>query len=112
MGFMTIREYIEGRAMWIRIFGCMWIVGALILMIVIFPSVSSTNTVPMLLGGIVVGVITCRSLAALTRCPRCGVSLGDMTYTAAKPFTDDMPDCCPKCGVRLDELLDSPGNRL
>ena len=108
---MTIREYIEGRAMLIRIFGCIWIVGALIVMIVVFPSISSTNTVPMLGGGLVLGLIICSGIAALTECPRCGVSLGDMTYTAAKPFTDDMPDCCPKCGVSLDEPMESPANR-
>lgn len=108
---MTIREYIQGRAMWIRVFGCVWILGALALMVVIFPSVSSTNTVPTLGGGIVLGLVICSGIAALTKCPRCGVSLGDVTYAAAKPFTDEIPDCCPKCGVSLGEPMESPVNR-
>jgi hypothetical protein len=108
---MTIREYVEGRAGWIRIIGGIWVVGALIVMIVVFPSVASTNTVPRLIAGIVVGIVICSAFAALTKCPRCGASLGDMTYTAPKPFTDDMPDHCPKCGVSLDEPMESPAYR-
>jgi hypothetical protein len=108
---MTIRGYIEGRAAWVRILGCIWIVGALIALVVVFPAVSSTNTVRTLGGAILLGVGICNSLAALTKCPRCGVSLRDVTYKAANPFADDMPDCCPKCGVSLDEPMEGPGNR-
>jgi hypothetical protein len=108
---MTIREYIEGRAARIRIFGCIWVVGALIVMIVVFPTVSSTHTVQALGGGIAVGLAICVSIASLTKCPRCGVSLGDITYTATKPFTDDMPDRCPRCNVSLDEPMESPADR-
>jgi hypothetical protein len=108
---MTISEYVEGRAMWIRMIGCIWVVGALVVMIVVFPSVSSANTVPTLLGEVFLGVIICTSLAALTKCPRCGASLGDITYQTAKPFTDDVPDHCPKCGVSLEEPMESSANR-
>ena len=107
---MTIREYVEGRAGWIRILGCVWVVGVLIVMVVVFPNLSSTNTVARLGGGMVLGLAICSAIAGLTKCPRCGASLGEMTYAAAKPFTDDIPDHCPKCGVSINEPMESPAD--
>jgi hypothetical protein len=107
---MTIREYVEGRAMLVRIVGGIWIVGVMILIVIVFPDYGAHNTVLNLTGGMFLGTFVCLGIAALTKCPRCGATLRDMTYKAALPFTDEMPDCCPNCGVSINEPVDSTGN--
>jgi len=42
---MTIREYVEGRAMLVRIVGGIWIVGVMILMVIVFPGYGAHNPV-------------------------------------------------------------------
>lgn len=83
----------------------------MILMILIFPGYGSTNTVGNLMGGTTLGTFVCLGIAALTKCPRCGAGMRDMTYKAALAFTYEMPDCCPRCGVSLDAPMRSPADK-
>ncbi|HWS61798.1 MAG TPA: hypothetical protein VN325_03500 [Steroidobacteraceae bacterium] len=90
---MTIREYIERRAM--------VVVVVIVLALLVFPdAIAMFGT-----GGMLVGLVPIFALyyaiGRWTNCPRCKGSLSK-TMTEAVFTLTNVPDKCPHCSVSLD----------
>ena len=90
---MTIREYIERRAM--------VVVVVIVLALLVFPDVIAMFGT----GGMLVGLVPIFALyyaiGRWTNCPRCKGSLSKMMTEAVFTLTN-VPDKCPHCGVSSD----------
>ena len=90
---MTIREYIERRAMVVALI--------IVLASLVFPDVIAMFST----GGMLVGLVSILALyyavGRWTNCPRCKGSLSK-TMTEAVFTLTNVPDKCAHCGVSLD----------
>jgi hypothetical protein len=106
---MTIRGYINRRAMLIRYAGLLWTITVL-LAVVVAPERYANVDVGHVVGYFV-PILALYALAFATRCPRCRFNLAEMTWNIANPFSSEAPTKCSNCGVSLDEQMESPTNR-
>jgi hypothetical protein len=102
---MTIRQYVERRAMAIRYLAFLYIVTMFIAVFGFpdrFANVEAWQVacywIPMFL--------LYSILAATTKCPRCLANWGQLMWNKANPFSSELPDQCPHCGVSFAERLD------
>jgi hypothetical protein len=90
---VTIREYIERRAM--------VVVVVIVLALLVFPDVIAMFGTGGMLAGLVPIFVSYYAIGRWTSCPRCKGSLSKTMTEAAFTLTN-VPDKCPHCGVSLD----------
>ena len=102
---MTIREYVERRAMAIRYLAIAWIV-AILCAVFVFPD-RFANVEAWQVGCYIIPILLLYGvLAATTKCPRCNSGWGELMWKKANPVSSELPDHCPHCGVSFGERLD------
>jgi hypothetical protein len=99
---VTIREYIERRAM--------VVVVVIVLALLVFPDVIAMFGTGGMLVGLVPIFVPYYAIGRWTNCPRCKGSLSK-TMTEAVFALTNVPDKCHHCGVSLDAPT-SPARRV
>lgn len=106
---MTIREYINRRAMLIRYAALLWVIAVLLAVIVAperYANVEVAQVVAYFLP-----IVALYALAFATRCPTCRFPFAEAILKTANPFSSEAPDNCPNCGVSFDEPVENPANQ-